>query len=85
MDFWQNTMKELYDIVLKIKQQQHSKNDLERGLELIDEADDEPFIPHALQYRYCKMVVLETIQFYKNFQDCTDTTRSDWSLLKKVA
>ena len=43
MDFWRDTMNELYDIVWKIKQQQHSENDLKRGLELIDEADDEPF------------------------------------------
>ena len=76
MDFWWDTMNELYDIVWKIKQQQHSENDLKRGLELIDEADEEPFIPHALQYRYCKMVVLECHQFYKHFKDCSDT-RSD--------
>ena len=48
MDFWQDTMNELYDIVWKIKQQQHSEKDLHRGLELIDEADEEPWVPHAL-------------------------------------
>ena len=66
-------MKELYDIVWKIKQQQHSENDLQRGLELIHEADEEPWVPDALRYKYCKTVVLECHQFYKHFKDCSDT------------
>ena len=78
MDFWDETMKELYYIVWKINQQKVSETDLRRALELINEADDEPWVPVALQYRYCKMVVLEYIQFHNHFQE-SEYSRADWT------
>ena len=65
-------MKELYHFVWKIQQQKVSQADLQRALELINEAEDEEWIPVALQYHYCKMIILDYIHFYQHFVKCTD-------------
>ena len=73
MDFWLQTMNELFDIVSRIKRNEHCEADLKKGLDLINQAEEEPWIPNALQYHYCKMIVLESIQREKYFLDCSDT------------
>ena len=82
MEFWEETMKQLYDIVWKINQQKVCEEDMKTALDLITEADEEPWIPVALQYNYCKMVVLEYIQFHKHFME-SDDSRADWTRFTK--